>query len=98
MSSKVYCPTSGHSGNSRHTRGRMIGKGIGTMLLDGGIGGGSSYQSVNDYMQTTGRNPNIASMGSSSGRGLGSSSMKDKLENLVVSNQKRKPSNIKFKL
>ena len=97
MSSRIYCPTSGHSGTSRHTRGRMTGKGIGTMLLDGGIGGGSSYASVNDYMQTTGRNPNIASMGSSSGRGIGGG-VKDKLESLVVSNQKRKPSNIKFKL
>ena len=93
---RVYCPSSRYCGNSRHTRGVMRGKGIGTMLLDGGIGGGSSYESIDDYIATTGRNPNIASMGTRTGRGLGSIS--SKLESLQVKNQKTKPKNIKFHL
>ena len=33
------------------------GCGIGTVLLDGGIGGQSSYPSIESYIETTGRNP-----------------------------------------
>jgi hypothetical protein len=36
---------------------RIHGKGAPTFLLDGGIGGQSSYQSVEDYMNITGRDP-----------------------------------------
>jgi len=36
---------------------RPMGEGIGSVLLDGGIGGQSSYYSIEDYMNTTGRNP-----------------------------------------
>tara|TARA_R110000751_G_scaffold44829_6_gene102259 strand:- start:453 stop:719 length:267 start_codon:yes stop_codon:yes gene_type:complete len=86
---RVYCPTSGHVGESRHTKGSMRGKGIGTMLLDGGMGGGSSYESVNDYIATTGRNPNI------SGGSLGGK-ITEKLGNLSVG--RVKPKNIKFNL
>ena len=33
------------------------GGGYGTVLLDGGKGGQSSYYSIDDYIETTGRNP-----------------------------------------
>jgi len=33
----------------------VVGRGIGTVLLDNGIGGQSSYYSIEDYMDTTGR-------------------------------------------
>jgi len=36
---------------------RPMGEGIGTVLLDGGIGGQSSYHSIEDYINTTKRNP-----------------------------------------
>jgi hypothetical protein len=36
---------------------RIQGRGAPTFLLDGGIGGQSSYTSVEDYMNTTGRDP-----------------------------------------
>lgn len=38
------------------------GAGYGTVLLDGGLGGQSSYFGLDNYIQTTGRNP--ASTGS----------------------------------
>jgi hypothetical protein len=36
---------------------KIMGKGAPSFLLDGGIGGQSSYQSVEDYMNITGRDP-----------------------------------------
>jgi len=36
---------------------RIHGTGAPTFLLDGGIGGQSSYQSLDDYMNTTNRDP-----------------------------------------
>ena len=86
---RVFCPMSGHVGQSRHTKGKIMGKGIGTMLLDGGIGGGSSYESIDDYISTTGRNPNA------SGQGLGGR-INSKLGGLTLGASK--PKNIKFKL
>jgi len=35
----------------------VVGKGIGGVLLDNGIGGQSSYNSIEDYELITGRNP-----------------------------------------
>jgi hypothetical protein len=35
----------------------IYGRGTGTVLLDGGIGGQSSYPSIESYMETTGRDP-----------------------------------------
>ena len=35
----------------------MHGSGAPTFLLDGGVGGQSSYSSIEDYMKTSGRNP-----------------------------------------
>jgi len=70
-----------------HTRG-MRGMGMGSVLLDGGLGGQSSYESVDEYISTTGRNP--YSTGGSLER------MNRKLEALVPN--KKKPKNINFSL
>ena len=55
-------------GGSIHciTRKHTCGRGMGSVFLDNGMGGASSagsYSSIDDYVQTTGRNP--------LGRGLG---------------------------
>jgi hypothetical protein len=42
---------------NRHSATARIHGGGGTVLLDGGIGGQSSYQSIDDYMNITGRDP-----------------------------------------
>jgi len=74
---------------SRQTRGIKQGKGIGAVLLDGGMGGQSSYESVDNYMNTT----NAPSF---SGRGLGS--LRNKMENLIIKPSYKKPKNINFNL
>ena len=66
----------------------MRGMGMGAVLLNGGIGGQSSYSSVDDYISTTGRNP--YKTGGSLER------MNKKLESLVPN--KKKPNNINFSL
>jgi hypothetical protein len=90
----VYAPSSRYVGLSRHTKGAISGKGVGTLLLDGGLGGGSSYSSIDDYISTTGR-----SMGKVAGNGLGKSLIQ-KLGKLNVEKipLSRKPKNINFSL
>jgi len=39
---------------SLHTRGSVMGSGIGSVLLDGGNGLASSYRGIEDYVKTTG--------------------------------------------
>lgn len=79
------------SGFVVHTK-HIKGKGIGDVLLNkGGSGSGSSYSSLDDYIQTTGRNPLLG------GKGLGS--MNDKLENLLIKTKKgKKEKNITFSI
>lgn len=92
----TYMPLMRHSGLARHTRGRMGGNGFTPLLLDGGLGGGSSYSSIDDYIATTGRNPGRVA----SGTGLGKS-FTDKLGGLSVikpETKSRKPKNINFSL
>jgi hypothetical protein len=92
----IYAPLMRHSGFSRHTRGRMGGSGIVSPLLDGGLGAGSSYSSIDDYIATTGRNPGRVA----SGTGLGKS-FTDKLGGLSAvkpETKSRKPKNINFSL
>lgn len=67
------------------------GRGAAVPLLDGGIGGQSSYRSVDDYVSTTGVNP-LAS----SGRGL--ERFGKSLEGLMIKPKGRKPKNINFSL
>ena len=79
----------GHSGMTRHLRGRFEGKGASVLLNTGGAGSGSSYDSVEDYMTTTGR--------TLVGRGA---SLNQKLQSLSLSVKppKTKVKNIKFNL
>jgi hypothetical protein len=71
----------------------MKGKGVGAVLLNkGGSGAGSSYSSLEDYMETTGINPL-----QSKGKGLGK--MNAKLENLLIkTNKGKKEKNITFSI
>ena len=79
----------GHSGMTRHIRGKIEGKGASVLLNTGGAGSGSSYDSVEDYMNTTGRK--IVGKGAS---------LHKKLESLSLSIKptKTKAKNIKFNL
>lgn len=80
-SSNVYC------GGRLVARGRahMRGAGVGSVLLKtGGPGVGSSYSSVEEFKDITGR-------GGSLGAGLS-----DKLQKLMVKPLERKPHNIRF--
>lgn len=88
MSSKVYIPTLNKSSISRHTRGGMRGKGIGSVILDGGMGSQSSYSSLDDYLATT----NVRGSGLS-----GLDKIRGKMESLTVMPSK-KTKNIKFTL
>ena len=68
-----------------HRKKIMEGRGMGSVLLNvGGAGGGSSYESIDDYMNITGNNP-------ARGSGLG-----EKLHRLIVKPISKKPANIKF--
>ena len=42
----------------------MKGTGIGSVLLDGGIGGQSSYSSIANYKQTTAKGSHLEGLGS----------------------------------
>ncbi len=61
---------------------RAVGKGVGAVLLDGGLGGQSSYHSLDDYYST-------ANIGEASGRGL-SDKIGDRLSRLKI-NKSSKP-------
>jgi len=77
-------------GGRIHRR-KLMGEGMGSVLLNnGGAGGGSSYPSVNDYEQATGRRV--------AGGGLGEKHLSSKLEKLMVKPLNKKPHNIKFEL
>jgi len=80
-------------GLSRHLKGNISGRG-GSVLLDGGIGTANSYESVDEYISTTGRNPLKIS-----GNGLGKD-FTDKLSKLNIGKLpvSRKPKNINFSL
>ena len=90
-------------GAVRHLRGKkhMKGGAIGTLLLDGGLGGGSSYSSIDDYMATTGRDPTA---GSYPTRGVGGAGLGGRINSklsklsLKLPETKRKPQNIRFNL
>jgi hypothetical protein len=68
-----------------HRKKLMEGRGMGSVLLNvGGAGSGSSYTSIDDYMNITGNSP-------ARGSGLG-----EKLNRLIVKPLTKKPQNIKF--
>ena len=86
---RTYIPGMKHFGLARHTRGKMEGKGIGAVLLDGGMGGASSYDGVDDYVRTTGVR------GSGLGKSINSKLMSLNIQKAPI---KRKPQNINFSL
>ena len=65
---------------------KLMGEGMGSVLLNvGGAGGGSSYPSVSDYTEVTGRPVRGGNLGG-------------KLEKLMVKPLSKKPHNIKFEM
>jgi hypothetical protein len=87
MVSKVYFRTGGGISVPRHQTRGMKGCGAGAVLLkDGGSGSASSYDSVEQYVGTTGVNPYMR------GRGLETSSALSGLKLLKT----KKPKNISF--
>lgn len=64
---------------------QTFGNGIGAVLLDGGIGGQSSYHSLEDYYNTTNNGPQKRGLG----RGL-SDKIGDRLSKLQI-NKPNKP-------
>lgn len=85
--------------NRASIRPMIHGTGAPSFLLDGGIGGQSSYSSIEDYMNTTGRNPYSNTMQRSqnipatkSGSGLA-----DKIANKLSKLSLDKPKKIKKK-
>ena len=91
-------PKSNYMGKTSQLRGAVIGKGIGNVLLDNGLGGTASYASRNDWMDTT----NWTEKGRDSvttGMGLGSKIGK-KLAGLNIQKpvQGRKKTNISFSI
>ena len=72
-----------YHGGRIHRR-RLMGAGMGSVLLNvGGAGGGSAYPSVADYTEITGRKVKGGDLG-------------NKLDKLMVKPISKKPHNIKF--
>jgi len=87
---------------------RRMGRGMGSVLL-GGVGSASSYPSVDDYEETTGRQVgkgifpsgkglSLFSAGAGIGLGADRSGLNKKLESLNVAPKKEKAKNIRFNL
>ena len=82
---------------------RMTGMGTGSFLLDGGMGGQSSYESIDDYVSTI-SNPRMQSrqIGGMKGSGVASSLAKvgGKISDLMIKTETKKPprKNINFSL
>ena len=88
----TYFPRVNKTLVSRHTRGTKQGRGIGAVILDGGMGGQSSYPSIDQYLASTNAPAPI-------GSGLkGLDKIRGKMENLVIKPSVRKTKNIKFSL
>lgn len=69
----------------------MVGNGYGTVLLDGGLGGQSSYFGIDNYIETTGRDPRTMNKASiPRGEGL-ADKISSKLRNLNISPPTNKP-------
>jgi len=86
------------------THHKKIGRGMGSVLL-GGVGSASSYSSVDDYAETTGRQigsglyPSSGSgLGLGLGLGLDKGGLNKKLESLNITPKREKSKNIRFNL
>jgi hypothetical protein len=96
LANKAYMTTSGGAIHTL-TRKHINGRGYGSVLLDGGMGGQSSYSNIEDYINTTGVNPYKET--NSLGRGL--KNMNAKIESLFVKSKKHNPKkdkNINFNI
>lgn len=93
----IYVPSNNAKIKTSTLR-HINGKGNGSVLLNlGGAGAGSSYESVSDYMNTTGLDPYIS--GGSLGLGTKKTSINSKLENLMIKPKKsKKEKNITFNI
>ena len=99
----IYLPGMPNVNMSRGHRQRQ-GRGMGSILL-GGVGSASSYESVDDYMDTTGRKlgGDIFPSGKGlylfgAGVGVDRRGLNRKLESLSVAPKKSKAKNIHFNL
>jgi hypothetical protein len=72
---------------------KMKGSGVGAVLLDGGMGGQSSYQSLDAYKNATGMNPTMRQV-----KGKGLEKLSDKISGLSILPPKKKKQNIKFEM
>lgn len=88
---KVFIPRLNHTTLTRHRKGKMQGKGGSVLLSTGGPGAGSSYDSVSEYVATTGRPDLVSGRGASLNKKLASLS-------LAVRQPKPRSKNIKFNL
>jgi hypothetical protein len=82
----------------RHVNAKM-GRGMGSVLLDGGLGGQSSYSSLDDYLSTTNKLTGPVIKGKGGAKGSLQSIM-PRLEALsaLKKGKKRLDSNIKFSI
>ena len=71
----------------------MKGLGIGAVLLDGGMGGQSSYASLDRYTEATGMSPLVREV-----KGQGLERLSSKISGLSILPPKKKSQNIKFEL
>jgi len=89
---KYYIPGINKTMLNRNTRGAKTGKGIGAVILDNGMGGQSSYSSMNDYLETTNAPAPV-------GMGLkGLDKIRTKMQNLMIKPTIRRQNNIKFSI
>jgi hypothetical protein len=86
--SQVIFPGNGAKMNTLHRS--MVGNGYGTVLLDGGLGGQSSYFGIDNYIQTTGRDPRTHKTLIPKGEGL-ADKISSKLRNLNIAPPTNKP-------
>jgi hypothetical protein len=82
-----------HRMGGQGVRAIMMGKGAGAVLLDGGMGGQSSYQSLDAYKHATGMNPAMREV-----KGNGLEKLSNKISGLSILPPKKKKNNIKFEL
>lgn len=80
--------------HSKHHR--KMGRGMGSVLL-GGVGSASSYSSIDDYEETTGKQVGKG-IGLGIGLGMDKNGLNKKLESLNVAPKKQKSKNIRFNL
>ena len=93
---RVVLPSNGGTLKTSTLR-SISGRGMGSILLDGGLGGpgaGSSYSSIDDYIHTTSVNPYAGQPV----KGKGLEQINRKLESLMIKPKTKKIKNINFNL